>query len=199
MYDDCIWIGYTALKCLLIRIMLKLDEIQNGQRISLKDFKSLPKNLQNLSRKGAANRRLDDSSIVDDGDKQKIVPKKEPSKSKLNNKKVVIDGITFDSGWEGERYCILKVLQRQGEISNLKLQVPFDLSVNGHHVTQYRADFVYEKDGEEIVEDAKGYVTPEYRIKRELMKAVHDITIFETYKQKRATKKPISRRRPRKV
>lgn len=177
--------------------MMKLDDLHDGQRLSLNDFKALPQNLQNLSRKGASKRRLDESALVKEGDKQKIVPQEEKSKSKLRNKAVVIDGIRFQSTWEGERYSILKVLERQGEIHNLQLQVPFNLIVNDHHVTKYVADFVYEKDGIEIVEDAKGYVTPEFRIKRALMKAVHDITILETFKNKRRSTAPKSNRRPK--
>lgn len=178
--------------------MLKLDEIQNGQRMSLDDFKALPKSLQSFSRKSASKRRQDESVVIEDAGRTKIVPPKDQKKSKLNNKKVVIDGITFDSGWEGERYCVLKVLKRQGEIKNLRLQVPFDIIINDHKVTTYIADFVYEKDGEEIVEDAKGFITPEYRIKRELMKAVFNISILETYKHKRPSKKPKSRYNRRK-
>jgi len=177
--------------------MQKLNEIQNGQRMSLDDFKALPKSLQTFSRKSASKRRQDESVLVEEDGRKKIAPPKEQKKSKLNNKKVVIDGITFDSGWEGDRYCVLKILQRQGEIENLRLQVPFEIVINEHKVTTYIADFVYDKDGQEIIEDAKGFITPEYRIKRELMKAVFNIAILETYKHKRPTKKPKSRRSQR--
>lgn len=49
-------------------------------------------------------------------------------------------------------------------------------------VCVYVADFVYLDlfDGKEIVEDAKGYRTAIYKLKKKLMKAVHSIDIFET-------------------
>lgn len=176
------------------KIMTKLEDIKNGQRFTLKEFKSLPKKIQNTTRKSGGYQRIDQSSVITEGNTQRIVPNPAPSKSKLRNKVVIIDGIRFQSTWEGERYSILKILQRQGEISNLKLQVPYDLIINGHHVTKYIADFVYDQGGVQIVEDAKGYITPEYRIKRELMKATLGITIYETYKENRSKRKPKSKR-----
>ena len=45
---------------------------------------------------------------------------------------------------------------------------------------EYIADFVYtDKDGNTIVEDAKGVRTPEYKIKRKLMLYRHGIKIKE--------------------
>ena len=43
-------------------------------------------------------------------------------KRKYHNKKVTIDGITFDSKKEARRYQELKLLERAGEIQNLELQ-----------------------------------------------------------------------------
>ena len=43
----------------------------------------------------------------------------------------------------------------------------------------YIADFVYTKDNKLIVEDTKGFRTPEYRIKRKLMLYIHNIRITE--------------------
>lgn len=44
----------------------------------------------------------------------------------------------------------------------------------------YVADFVYLQDGEIIVEDTKGFRTPEYKIKRKLMLFLKGIRIKET-------------------
>lgn len=80
---------------------------------------------------------------------------------KYNNRKVTIDGHTFDSTLEYSRYCQLKLLQRAGEISNLQLQVPFLLQEsfrkNGktYRKIEYIADFVYEEKDKKIVEDTK--------------------------------------------
>lgn len=100
--------------------------------------------------------------------------------TKYRSKKTVADGITFASKKEANRYLILKALLKNGEISNLRLQVPFDLSVNGFKVCSYVADFVYAENGIEKVEDVKGMITPVYRLKKKLMKAIHGIEIFET-------------------
>lgn len=109
-------------------------------------------------------------------------------RSKYRNRKTVIDGITFDSQAEADRYTLLKLAELRGYIRNLRLQVPYVL-IKGerwsdgrkHRDTVYKADFVYEdpETGKEVVEDVKGFRTKEYRIKRELMKAVHGIEIRE--------------------
>lgn len=101
--------------------------------------------------------------------------------SKYNAKKVVIDDITFDSTFEGKRYLALKLKQRIGDISDLTLQVPFKIVVNNAHICSYIADFVYVEHDMKIVEDAKGVKTPEYQLKKKLMKAVFNIDIRETF------------------
>lgn len=47
---------------------------------------------------------------------------------------------------------------------------------------RYRADFVYTdlSTGEIVVEDTKGVLTPEYKIKRKLMLYIHGIRVKET-------------------
>ncbi len=92
-----------------------------------------------------------------------------PAKSKYNARKTTVDGITFDSAFKAERYSELVLLQRAGHITDLRLQVPFDLAINGVKVCKYIADFVYVEYGKEIVEDVKGMATDVYRIKRKLM------------------------------
>ena len=96
--------------------------------------------------------------------------------SKYHNKKTVVDGITFDSQKEAHRYRELSLLLRAGEISDLRLQVPYELmpTIRVHGETfrgiKYVADFVYkEKDGSVVVEDAKGMRTDVYKMKRKLM------------------------------
>ena len=99
--------------------------------------------------------------------------------SKYRNRKTEVDGFVFDSRREANRYLELKILERAGEIENLELQPKYDLSVNGKHICSYIADFRYQEGGRTIVEDAKGMRTDVYRIKRKLMKAVHDIEVVE--------------------
>lgn len=105
------------------------------------------------------------------------------SRPKYGNKKTVVDGITFDSKWESQRYLYLKSLERAGRIKNLELQPRFIITVNGQKICTYVADFQYDKedlDGgwEHIIEDAKGVETPEFKLKKKLMKAVHNIEIY---------------------
>lgn len=47
--------------------------------------------------------------------------------NKFNARKAVVDGITFDSKKEANRYRDLKLLEKAGEICCLRLQVPFEL------------------------------------------------------------------------
>ena len=95
--------------------------------------------------------------------------------SKYGNKKTIIDGITFDSKKEGNRYCELKLLERAGQITDLKLQVPFEIcpSQQGERAIKYIADFTYTESGKKIVEDVKGKRTDVYIIKRKLFKQRH--------------------------
>tara|TARA_R100001443_G_C3359110_1_gene178673 strand:- start:1887 stop:2261 length:375 start_codon:yes stop_codon:yes gene_type:complete len=108
--------------------------------------------------------------------------------SKFGAKKTIVDGITFDSKWESERYGQLRAMERGGIVTDLELQVKYDIVVNDIKICKYIADFVYKEespDGEikEIVEDAKGFETPEFKLKKKLMKAVHNIDIYLSKKK----------------
>ena len=105
---------------------------------------------------------------------------------KYHSKKTEVDGIAFDSRKEANHYCELKLLERAKQISNLRLQVKFELIpsqyVNGKCVERacnYIADFVYEENGKTVVEDTKGFKTKDYIIKRKLMLNKYGIQIRE--------------------
>lgn len=98
---------------------------------------------------------------------------------KYNNQIVYVGGLRFDSKKESERYIFLKDAENRGEIADLRCQVRFRLAPTA---VQYIADFVYTKDGVEVVEDVKGYLTDVYKIKREMMKSLLGITIKEVRK-----------------
>ena len=89
--------------------------------------------------------------------------------NKYRNKKIVIDGIKFDSIAEGRRYKELKILEKGNYITDLKLQPKFD-NAKGEHVRAitYKADFSYIENGKIIVEDVKGVITKEFAIKKKL-------------------------------
>ncbi len=103
------------------------------------------------------------------------------SPSKYKNNRVTVDGIRFDSQKEADRWVMLKLMQRAGTIQDLKRQVKFEIipKQDGESSVSYRADFVYTKDGMQVVEDVKGYKTDVYKIKRKLMLQVHGIRIKE--------------------
>lgn len=93
----------------------------------------------------------------------------------------------FDSKKEYNRFVELSLAQRAGVIRDLRRQVRYNLIPSQkregkvvERAVDYIADFVYLKDGEEIVEDCKGYKTPEYIIKRKLMLYLKGIRIYET-------------------
>ena len=104
-----------------------------------------------------------------------LKPARKPSKFK--NVRTQIDGLWFDSAGEARRWSSLRLLERAGKIRNLQRQVIFDLCVNGMRVCRYRADFTYVDHDRLVVEDFKGFRTPEFKIKAALMKAVHDIEV----------------------
>ena len=90
-----------------------------------------------------------------------------------------VDNVCFHSKKEATRYTELKLAQTVGMISDLELQPSFDLKVNGILICRYKADFRYRQDRQQVVEDAKGFKTPEYKLKKKLMLAIHNIEIQE--------------------
>ena len=116
----------------------------------------------------------------------KPTPAERPKTGKYRNVKTEENGIKFDSKKEANRYSELLLLERAGAITNLELQVPFELipnqKINGKVVERackYVADFCYIENGQRVVEDTKGFRTAEYIIKRKLMLYVHGIRIKE--------------------
>ena len=123
-------------------------------------------------------------------------------KRKFKNRKTVVNGITFDSRDEANRYLELRLLEQAGAITNLKLQVKY-LLIPAHYESftrygkhgqrlkdgakciekecAYFADFVYTDtiNGQQIVEDVKGCRTADYIIKRKLMLHLYGIRIRE--------------------
>lgn len=106
---------------------------------------------------------------------------------KYGNSKVEDAGRVFDSKAEHKRWQYLVMMEKAGEIRDLRCQVPFELippqvspSGKKERPTNYLADFTYtDKTGRFVCEDVKGAVTPEFRLKRKLMLHVHGIEIQE--------------------
>ena len=91
--------------------------------------------------------------------------------SKYKNIRCERDGYKFDSKKEMRRYMELKLLQRAGEIDDLKLQVPYKLAVGGIVIGKYIADFTYTEGGKFVCEDVKGVKTAIYRRSKKHMLA----------------------------
>ncbi|UWF80614.1 MAG: Protein of unknown function (DUF1064) [Bacteriophage sp.] len=109
-------------------------------------------------------------------------------RSKYHAKKTTVDGITFDSKREADRYLVLKGMEEGGAIEDLRRQVHYELipsfDVDGRHYRPvcYVADFVYldKETGEEVVEDVKGMRTDVYKLKAKLFARRYGTVIRET-------------------
>ena len=86
------------------------------------------------------------------------------------------------------RYSQLKLYEKGKLITNLRLQVAYELIpklvINGkaERAIKYVADFVYYDTVNkcEVVEDVKGFKDRVYLLKYRLMKLIHNIDIKET-------------------
>ncbi len=109
-----------------------------------------------------------------------------------------VDGHTFESKAEANRYAELKMLEKAGKIEGLELQPQFPLRVllttgtlkgagkamAGEYPTigKYVADFKYyrlEAPCDWVVEDVKGFKTELYRWKKRHVEAQYGIHITE--------------------
>jgi hypothetical protein len=107
--------------------------------------------------------------------------------TKYRAKRVVVDGIAFDSKREAARWSELKLMERAGLITALTRQesyvlaqsVKLDGDKRARPPIRYLADFKYiDRDAKEwVVEDVKGHDTPMSRLKRHLMATVHGIVV----------------------
>ena len=112
-------------------------------------------------------------------------------------------GILFDSKLERDRYIILIEAQKDGLISHLELQKPFELiptqpkgdneipsisKTKNIRKTQYYSDFTYYRitDSKWIINDAKGRAMDVYKLKLKLVIQHYcngkGWTFLETYK-----------------
>ena len=94
------------------------------------------------------------------------------TRNKYGAKKTQVGEVTFDSKKESQRYMELQLLERAGEISNLRRQVKIDLM--GQHrplytrtgrKMKYTADFAYVENGVEVIEESKGVWTRDFEVR----------------------------------
>lgn len=102
--------------------------------------------------------------------------------NKYHNEKTKVGNLTFDSKHEADRWFALRLLERGGIIKNLERQVRFEIVPKSEHgrALYYVADFVYEENGNKVIEDAKGVKTDVYRLKKRLVAEKYGIVIKET-------------------
>lgn len=96
------------------------------------------------------------------------------ARNKYGNRRVASDGYTFDSQAEFLRYRELRLLERAGIITGLRVHPRYEIIPGFRHngkkvrATYYEPDFVYVEGGRTIAEDIKGKATQVYRIKMRL-------------------------------
>lgn len=97
-------------------------------------------------------------------------------KNKFHAQKTTVNGVVYDSKKEAKRAVELQYLEKIGQIQDLRQQVEFVLQdgfVNNEgkkiRAIVYVGDFCYTQDGVKIIEDAKGFRTKEYSIKKKLL------------------------------
>lgn len=107
--------------------------------------------------------------------------------SKYHNKKVIINGIKFDSKKEANRYSDLLLLEKVNLIKNLELQKRFELQPSYKfkgkiiRAIYYICDFYYYDVKKEkwIIEDTKGYRNEVYKLKKKLFEYKYNQEIIE--------------------
>jgi hypothetical protein len=109
--------------------------------------------------------------------------------NKFGAKPRTIDGIRFDSHAEARRYAELKLLEKSGEICDLKAHPPYELTAvareSGERVKigTFKPDFTYRNaSGQFVVEDVKSPVTlkePRYRRNKKHFEAEWGLRIIE--------------------
>lgn len=112
---------------------------------------------------------------------------------KYHSRKTTVNGITFDSKLESDRYQQLLLLEKAGEICDLTLQMEFQI-FHGYRDPEtgekeksafYVADFVYLdcKARKWIAEDTKGVETKDFRLKWKLVKQRYPDYTFRILKR----------------
>lgn len=96
-----------------------------------------------------------------------------------------LDGKWFASNAEANRYHHLDIMLKLGKIGRLELQPTYSITVDGHPICSYRGDFRYQILDDlgnpitTVLEDVKGMVTPEYRLKKKLVEAKYKLKVHE--------------------
>jgi hypothetical protein len=102
--------------------------------------------------------------------------------NKYNAKKIIVDGIKFDSKVEAEYYAHLKSREFNGEIAGFLPQPEYELQPSftnpkGKKILpiKYKADFlIHYLDGTQEVVDVKGFETADFKLKKKMFEYKYD-------------------------
>lgn len=123
----------------------------------------LPQHMREQARAQIDGRRVIGHELTSVAGAQHVRFITEPKRRKYRNEPIEVDGQKFDSRWEATRYAELCNQLAAGLITGLRRQVPFALeawTITGPvRVGAYWADFVYSRDGNTVIEDAKSAPT----------------------------------------
>lgn len=93
-----------------------------------------------------------------------------PKYNKYHNKRLVIDGIRYDSKKEYERHKCLLLLEKANKISDLRIHDKKDIIIlQEDPLITYIPDFCYYENGVFIIEDLKGFQTKEFKLKKKML------------------------------
>lgn len=114
---------------------------------------------------------------------------KEKGISKYFNQKTLVDGISFDSKKEANRYKELKLREKAKEIKDIQIHPRFliwqgftDREGKKYQPINYEADFKYLEKKQvkgrmiwvEVVEDVKGMKTEIYKLKKKMFLSTYN-------------------------
>lgn len=101
---------------------------------------------------------------------------KEPEKkaNKYNARRTEYNGRTYDSAFEAEVAQELDWRMKAGELTEIIPQYPLEIRIEGRLIKRHKVDFLaIRKDGGKELVEAKGVVTAEYRLIRDLIELVY--------------------------
>jgi len=104
-----------------------------------------------------------------------------PAANKYKARAVVTEEGRFASRKEYADWCALKLQEKAGYITHLQRQQRFPLSINNQLICTFVADAVFfdKAANKRVVADSKGVLTPVYKLKKKLMKALLNIEVIE--------------------
>jgi len=105
-------------------------------------------------------------------------------KNKFNAKKVIYNNIEYDSTIEAKFSEYLDLLKNGNKIIDYKYHVVYPIEINGILICKYELDFLVKISSTETKHyDTKGFCKNTayslFRIKKKLMKAIHNIDVIE--------------------